>query len=285
MGFLPHLLQSLGEQLGGLGAGDGVLVLEHEEGHPGDADRAGGAEIGEHLGADRVIVEGGPDGVLGQAVAAADRHQHVRVTDRLAAEEVGCEQVVLHCGDVGPGGAPGQMQQLVAAQRIGRDEVLEVVRQADGGRLLRHHLEHLPDLLGRHLLDLGEVFRLGAVVAIGQIGIQLVGPPGHPDVVPVGEAGQCRLEPALADVAPRAGDVGPDVDVHMQDNRPMSREIPVRAEDLTGRDARVLPDPDPSPRVPASPRPPSGGACAKHEPWVDHRRCPSPRARLERCTP
>jgi hypothetical protein len=45
-------------------------------------------------------------------------------------------------------------------------------------------------------------------------GIELEAPPGHPDPVAVLELRQSRFEAALADVAPGASDVRPDLDVH-----------------------------------------------------------------------
>ena len=57
-------------------------------------------------------------------------------------------------------------------------------------------------------------------------GIELVRAEHDVDVDLVGELGDRGLEAALADVAPRADDVGPDLDLdvgaHMLDDRPVS---------------------------------------------------------------
>ena len=63
-------------------------------------------------------------------------------------------------------------------------------------------------------LRVDEVVELGAVVVVGQRRVELVAAPLHLDLVAVRERGQGRLEAALADVAPRAGDVRPDLDLH-----------------------------------------------------------------------
>ena len=64
--------------------------------------------------------------------------------------------------------------------------------------------EHLPHLLHRHALAAREVLDLGAVVVLGERRVELVGVPGHLDVVPVLPGAERRLESALADEAPRA---------------------------------------------------------------------------------
>jgi hypothetical protein len=69
------------------------------------------------------------------------------------------------------------------------------------------------------LLDRGPVLagQVGGA-ALGALGrrprIELEGPPGHLDVLGPLELRERGLEAALAHVAPGAGDVRPDLDVH-----------------------------------------------------------------------
>lgn len=132
--------------------------------------------------------------------------------------EVGREQGLLD--RVGAPGAVvrvpslGQVQQLVGRVRIGDDDPPEVVLEALARRDLRHVLEHLRHALGGHALALGQVLDLGALVVLGEGGVQLVAVPRDRDLVLVRELLECGFEAALADEAPRAGDIRPDVNVH-----------------------------------------------------------------------
>jgi hypothetical protein len=69
-------------------------------------------------------------------------------------------------------------------------------------------------LVAAHAVLLGEVRGAvdGALWRRGRI--ELEAAPRHGDLVAVLEVGQRGLEAALADVAPGAGDVRPDLDVH-----------------------------------------------------------------------
>ena len=91
---------------------------------------------------------------------------------------------------------------------------VEVVVQAVLGGGLGHGGQHLLRAFctGAQLLaEPGGV--VGAGVVLGRR-VELVGVPGHGDLVAMVEPVQRGLEAALADVAPRADDVGPDIDVH-----------------------------------------------------------------------
>src|SRR5690606_27487031 len=99
-------------------------------------------------------------------------------------------------------------------------------------------LEHLPDLLFRHTLHRDQRFDLGGARAGRSVGCQLVGTPGHVDTITVFVAVERGSEASLADVAPRAGDVGPHLDVdggevlvrraHAPNNLPRRRDVPGR---------------------------------------------------------
>ena len=116
-------------------------------------------------------------------------------------------------------GAAARGRAGVAADAVG-----EVVVQALGGGELLDALH-----VGAHLgLDAGAV--LGGQrgerrvrLALGDGRVELEGAPDDLDLVPVRELLEGALQPALADVAPRTHDVGPDLYLHA---RPTARERP-----------------------------------------------------------
>src|SRR5439155_26467944 len=88
--------------------------------------------------------------------------------------------------------------------------------EALAGGDLAHPVVHGARLVDAHAVLVGQVD--GAVALALALarrgGIELEAAPRHADVVAVGERGERALEAALADVAPGAGDVRPDLDVH-----------------------------------------------------------------------
>jgi hypothetical protein len=60
----------------------------------------------------------------------------------------------------------------------------------------------------------GDALRVRALAHLGRARVQFVGAPHDFDLVAVFELRQRALELALADVAPRAHDVGPDLGLH-----------------------------------------------------------------------
>src|SRR3954447_24709840 len=106
------------------------------------------------------------------------------------------------------------MDHPVGVERVARARLVEAELEALAGGDLGHAVVH-----GAGLLDARAVLlRQMAVAVPGPLGrsvrIQLEAAPRHRDLVAVLEGGQRGLEAALADGAPRAGDVGPDLDFH-----------------------------------------------------------------------
>src|SRR5437763_1410542 len=63
-------------------------------------------------------------------------------------------------------------------------------------------------------------------LAVGDRGVELEGSPDGLDLVPVRELVEGTLQPALADVAPRTHDVGPDLYLHARTNFSEPSSIP-----------------------------------------------------------
>jgi hypothetical protein len=120
----------------------------------------------------------------------------------------------------------GVVQQLVREGRVAADPLGEVVLQALlGGDLLDagHVRPHLLD--GRSVLR-GQGRQRLVRLALGNARVELEGPPDDLDLVPVREPLEGGLQPALADVAPRTDDVGPDLYLHAPSNFVARSSIP-----------------------------------------------------------
>jgi hypothetical protein len=91
---------------------------------------------------------------------------------------------------------------------------LEVVVEPLGRRERREARIAGPDVLDRPARLLRQVLVMGPGIASWLGRIELVASPRHVDVIGAFEPGQRALEPALAEVAPGAGDIGPDLDAH-----------------------------------------------------------------------
>src|SRR5688572_28222266 len=108
----------------------------------------------------------------------------------------------------------GKMEQAVRVFRIAGDAVADAIVQAVGSSDAGHSFVECLDLIHRqailphqHLAPRSrEPFRRGR--------IELERPVHHLDIGSVRETGERALEPALADVTPRAHYVGPDIDTH-----------------------------------------------------------------------
>src|SRR5665213_144781 len=90
--------------------------------------------------------------------------------------------------------------------------------KAEWKPLLRRHASQLllgfAGLLHGHAVLLRQALGTIARALRRRAGVELEAPPRHVDLVAVLEALERSLETALADVAPRARDVRPDLDVH-----------------------------------------------------------------------
>ena len=141
------------------------------------------------------------------------RRQGVGITDVEAVDEVRLEQSFLELGlrhrRVGLLGEP---EQAVGEQRVGAQGALEVELEAVVGC----HAGDVPDdLVGplgaAELLRVRLDDRLRRTGCCG--GVELIRLVAHGDVDLTGQLGDGTLEPPLADVAPGAHDVAPDLDL------------------------------------------------------------------------
>jgi hypothetical protein len=108
----------------------------------------------------------------------------------------------------------GEVQQPVRVERVaGAREVEAEVEPLLGGDL-RHLLLHRAGLLDARAVLLRQVLGAIALTLSRGGGVELEAAPRHLDRVAVLEGRERGLEAALADVAPGAGDVRPDLDVH-----------------------------------------------------------------------
>jgi hypothetical protein len=134
------------------------------------------------------------------------------VADRAPLLQIGAEQALLE--RVLFSALARQMQESVRVERVARLDVLEVERQAVRGGDADHALDHVLGLRDAAAVLAGEPLRVRLLVSDRRGSrIELERAPGHDDLVPVGKLGEGRLEPALADVAPWARDVGPDLNL------------------------------------------------------------------------
>src|SRR5579862_979646 len=91
---------------------------------------------------------------------------------------------------------------------------IQVEVKALAGRGLGHLALHLAGALDGHPVLLGQADSALALALSGSGRIELKAPPGDSHVVTVLEAVERGLEATLPDVAPGAGNVRPDFDVH-----------------------------------------------------------------------
>ena len=103
---------------------------------------------------------------------------------------------------------PVGVEGVAAARDV--EPKLETLGCRDGGQV-RVHRERL---LAAHSVLAREM--IGAVPLAGARGarVELEAAPSHAHLVPVLEARERGLEAPLSDVAPGAGDIRPDLDVH-----------------------------------------------------------------------
>jgi hypothetical protein len=129
----------------------------------------------------------------------------------------------------------GEVQQFVGEQGVAADAVGQVVVQPlgrgdllDAGHVRPHRLD-TGAVLGRQR---GES---RVRLALGNARVELEGAPDHLDLVAVRELLECALQSALADVAPRAHDVGPDLYLHAWPNAAQPTTNSLRAQLPSGR--------------------------------------------------
>ena len=139
------------------------------------------------------------------------------VAHQLALAQVAAHQALLH--RVLAAVQRREVHEPVRVERVAGARGLEVEVEPLARRRGGHLVLHRPRLLDARPVLAREV--LGAVaLALGRrAGVELEAAPGDADLVAVLEGGERGLEAALADVAPGAGDVGPDLDVHQPATR------------------------------------------------------------------
>src|SRR3954470_9757960 len=208
--LVPGLLQRLQEDLGGLRARDAVLAPEDEERDAADADLGRRALVGAHRVRVALTVEHLADLLGREPRLHGEALQRVAVADRLALAEVRAHEP-LH-GRVAEPVLRSEVDEAVRVEGVAAARLGEVVGEAvlggEGGDL------GLParGLLHRHAVLLGEPLGRLALGDGRRLGVELEAVPEDGDVVAVLEPCERCLEAALADVAPGAHDVRPDVD-------------------------------------------------------------------------
>ena len=224
---LPAAPQELAEDLGRLRAGRAERAVDDEERHARGCraaprcarPRGPRRRSGRRRAASRTSSSGSP-------TSTARRSSVGRVADRLALGEVGAHQALLH--RVLRAVRRGEVHEPVGVERVAAAGDVEAERRGPSSAatsVMRCCIA--TRLLAARAVLLGEV--RGAVdLALARRGrVELEAPPRDGDVVAVLEPGERGLEAALADVAPGAGDVRPDLDVHVRSfdrcSRPTSR--------------------------------------------------------------
>ncbi len=223
---LPRLVQHRAQHLGRLRAGDAVRPVDDEERHAGDAEALGVPLVGAHL----VGVAGGGEDLARlvgvQAGVGGQPHQDVVGCGGLALGEGRAHQALLE--RVLHPALRGQVQQAVRVEGAAAAHEVEAEVEAVLRGCGRHRVEHLLRLLQGAAVLGGEVLRLPLGALGGRRGVELEGAPDDLDLVAVREGGERLLEAALPDVAPRADDVGPDLDSHDRCNKRCTTACSVR---------------------------------------------------------
>jgi len=217
------LPQRAEEQLGGLGARDAVPAVHDEERHAVGPE---GTRLFD-VGAYRVQILGpgqhGAHALGGHADLAEQLGQHVRVGQVGSFGEMSAEQPFL--GRSAHAEVGGQMQRAVRVQRVDGQRRLVVegqaLRDAQAGHPVHHRLGLRPEPPGQ-VVD-GR-YRL----ACGHIRVQLKAPPGDRHLAGMLKLVQRTLEAVLADIAPGADHVGPDLDLHADCQPAQPRPCSVR---------------------------------------------------------
>ncbi|MBA2282546.1 MAG: DinB family protein, partial [Acidimicrobiia bacterium] len=209
---VARLLEGGEQHVAGLRARDGVAPVEHEERDAADAELTGLALVGPHVGCVAVAAEHLAHLVLVEAGGHRHVDEHVGVGDGPALGLVGGEHRLLHLVLATPGGP--QVDQAVGVEGAPGPGDVEAEVEALVIGDAAHALVH-----GLGLVAGDAVLRRQPADEVdGPAGrcvrVELEAAPHDVDLVGVGEARQRVLEPALADVAPGANDVGPDLHLH-----------------------------------------------------------------------
>ncbi len=208
--FAPSLLEDLREKFGGLRARDAVLLVDDEEGDAGGAERGGlglvgadGLSVGGGVvedGHDLVLVEPGGDGDFDDALAFVDGGLVGEVRDVEGLPGLGFQAAF-----------GGEVQQPVQVEGVAVVAALGPVGEAFG---LGEVAELVFVGLGLGVADavlLGDHGYDGVHVAGLAVRVELERAVPHLDLDLAVELLHGLVEAGLPHVAPRAGDIGPDV--------------------------------------------------------------------------
>src|ERR1700735_5246720 len=108
----------------------------------------------------------------------------------------------------------GQMHQPVGVESRAAASDVEAEGQTLALRHARKPLLGFTCLLDGHSVLLRQTLCTIAGALIRRVGVELEATPGHIDLIAVLEPLESGFETTLTDVAPRACDVRPDLDVH-----------------------------------------------------------------------
>ncbi len=189
-----------------------VALVDGENGHAPDAELLRARLVAAHITGIGVAQQHVANGRSIQPDVARQTHERVVVAHRLTLGEIGRKQPFDHRRALSD--RVGEMDQPMGVERITGDRAietkLETVKRARGCHAIHHRLR----LLGRHSVLGGQQLHGGYRLTGGGGGVKLEAAPDDVERVAMGERMQRLLESALADVAPGAGNVGPDFDVH-----------------------------------------------------------------------
>ncbi|MEA3184423.1 MAG: 2-succinyl-5-enolpyruvyl-6-hydroxy-3-cyclohexene-carboxylate synthase [Ilumatobacteraceae bacterium] len=163
-----------------------------------------------NLGEPVVALQEGEHAVVIEADVGRTVGEHAGIADIETIDEVRLQQSLFE-GEL-LAGALGEPEQSVGEQRVGSQGAVHAEPEP---ALASDRSDVVDDLLGAlhaaELLGVGVDDRAGLSRRCS--GIQLIGTEDDVDVDLVGQFGDRRLESPLPDVAPRANDIGPDLDI------------------------------------------------------------------------
>src|SRR5690242_9322528 len=222
----PHAFEHRRDRLGRLGAGDTVPAVDDEEGDAAHAERPGHLLVGLHR---LPVLAAGQDG---QRLVAVQPHVGRETGERGVVEDrglIGEVRAVQPLGQLGlPAPRPGQLQQPVRVPGVAAPQVLHAEGQPGLGRTPFHLPLRLAGLLQAQPVLAGQRLDRRRGHPGRRRRVQLERAVDDLDLVAVREMLQRLLEIPLAEVAPRAHDVRPDLDLHGRVNAPRPRSVPSR---------------------------------------------------------
>jgi hypothetical protein len=205
-----------------------VPRVEHEAGHAADADAGGGRLVGPHRVAEVVAGEQGRGVVLLQAGFGGQPDEEVVVAQVGALGGVGAHQAFPH--GIAAAAVVTEVQEPMDVEAVDGAGVGQSVVETCVGRERGDRPQARVDLLGRHPEVTPHPFgdRRRAAAGPGRIELEAAVPDG--DGRAVLESVERGLEAALAEVAPGADDVRPDVDGDRGHGPTVENELTLRKD-------------------------------------------------------